>query len=181
MKWLVVAGALVALVACDAPWAGPSMPDGARALSLEQFGFHGPFDTGPDIAASTSLAQVRDMVVAHALEYHPGGDVCGPYTGIPDPCWRQIADQPGRVYLAVVIDYSCNADTEESAAIGGNTLYFIHWVGNPRGPCTAAMAIPNWRLYSAAGSDLPSAGVLTVRLLFEGSAQGRVDTQVVLS
>jgi len=174
--------AITVVHACDAPWAGPSLTDGSRPLNLAELSLRGPFDVGPDIIASTSLAQVRDQVIFRAMGSRRTEDqVCQKYGADADPCWDQQTDQPGRVYVAVIINYECASTSKEASAIGGHTLYFIHWVGDPSGVCSASMAMPTWRLYSASRSDLPGSGTLSVRLLFQGAAPGGIETEVQLT
>jgi hypothetical protein len=136
----------------------------------------GPFGVGPDVAASTSLATLRDEVVARA-----GQLACEQYPNHTDPCWRLIPDQPAGVYIAVIINYACRADSKEAVAIAGSTLYFIHWIGNAQGPCNAALARPEWRLYWASRNDLPASGTVTVRLELQGTGHGEVDATVPLT
>jgi hypothetical protein len=183
MKRFVIVLAIVLLQGCDAPWAGPTLPDGSHALNLTELSVRGPFDLGPGIIASTSLAQVRDQVISHAMgiRRRTVEETCQKYQTVPDPCWAQQVDRPGHVYVAVIINYECTSSSKDASAVGGHTLYYIHWVGNPQGVCSASMAQPNWRLYSASRSDLPSSGILTVRLVFQGSAQTDIDIQVQLT
>src|SRR6266700_6389435 len=65
-KWVLIFPAITVVQACDAPWA-PSLTDGSRPLNLAELSLRGPFDVGPDIIASTSLAQVRDQVIFRAM------------------------------------------------------------------------------------------------------------------
>ncbi|TME58356.1 MAG: hypothetical protein E6I58_03180 [Chloroflexi bacterium] len=183
MKRFVIVIAMVLVQGCDAPWAGPTLPDGSHALNLTELSVRGPFDVAPAIIASTSLVEVRDQVIAHAvgIRRRTPGEVCQAYETVPDPCWAQQVDQAGHVYVAVIINYECTSSTKDASAAGGHTLYYIHWVGSPQGVCNASMAQPMWRLYSASRSDLPSSGMLRVRLVFQGSAQGDIDTQVQLT
>ena len=181
MNRLVLAVALAALTACGAPPPnpayGPVLPNGAHALTLKQLGVIGPNDLGPDVIASTSLAQVRDAVITHARY----SQVCSTGAGPADRCWQNVPDSPGYVYVAVITNIECNRPVEETTGIGGNTLYFIHWVGQPRGVCDLMMALATWRLYSVSRSMLPSSGKLTVRLEMQGNATGAVESQVQLT
>ena len=181
MNRFLVVVALIGMAACDAPWSGPTLPDGAHEISLRQLSVQGgPFDLAPDIAASTSLSDVRQQVIAHAIrarfdEQH----VCLPAaTGL---CWGQFSQEQGVVYVAVITNYECTSAVKERTAVGGQTLYFIHWVGNPQGVCNASMAVPSWRLYSASRHDLPGTGTLKVRFELQGTEHGAIDTQVALS
>lgn len=175
---------IVGLVACDPPWAGPSFPDGAQSLNLSYVTVRGPIDVGPGVVAAISLAAVRDGVISHAMRVHESEQtVCAlnPYDAAADPCWRHMSDQPGYVYIAVITNPECTNPVKEAAALGGHTLYFIHWVGNPQGTCSAALARPSWRLYTAPRRDFPASGTLTVRLELQGTEQGSTDTRMVLS
>src|SRR5438132_1855160 len=61
MKRFVIVIAMVLVQGCDAPWAGPTLPDGSHALNLTELSVRGPFDVAPAIIASTSLVEVRDQ------------------------------------------------------------------------------------------------------------------------
>ena len=179
-SFLVIFGAVL-LTACDAPWAGPSLPAGSHTLNPVQVSLQGPFGLGPDIVAATTLSAMRDLVLAHGRDHGSGLPSCQAEPNWPDPCWTQQPDLRGRVYIAVVINYECTSATKEATALAGHTLYFIHWIGKPGGVCNASMAEPNWRLYAASRSDLPSSGTLTVRLELQGDQQQDIDSQVALS
>jgi hypothetical protein len=182
---LLIVLAVTILNACDAPLAGPTVPDGGHSLSLTTLATYGqgPFDNGQDIVASTSLETVRADVISLTMTqtHRTEAQLCTQDVH-RDLCWRQQIDRPGRLYLAVITFYQCNADTKEAAAISGRTLYFIRWIGNAKGACNASMMLPNWRLFSASRADLPSSGTLTVRLQLQG-ATDRVaaETQVELT
>jgi hypothetical protein len=184
LRFLIIL-AITIVSACDAPLAGPTVPSGGHSLSLTTLASYGlgPFANGEDIAASTSLDALRAEVVARTMSHTQSTEaqVCAQAPPL-DPCWHQQVNRPGRLYLAVITFYACNADTKEAAAISGRTLFFIRWIGKPRGVCNAAMAVPNWRLFSASRADLPSSGTLTVRLQLQG-ATDRVaaETQVELT
>lgn len=184
MKRLLVILLATLLAGCDAPWAGPSLPGGAHTVNLVELSRQGPFGfSGPDVVAGTALAQVRDGVLAHLAANGRGAQLaCQAEPDWPDPCWMRQTETGGRVYVAVIINYECNANSKDATALSGRTLYLIHWVGNPGGPngaCT--VALPNWRLYAASRSDLPSSGTLTVRLELQGSRHMDIDSQVLLS
>lgn len=183
MKRLFVVVTTILLAGCDAPWAGPSLPNGAYNVNLIELSRQGPFGFGdPDIAAGTTLAQVRDQVLAQAAANgRSAQSTCQAEPDWPDPCWMRQAETGGRVYVAVIINYECNANSKDTTALSGRTLYLIHWVGNPGGPngaCTVAR--PNWRLYAASRRDLPNSGTLTVRLELQGSRHKDIDRQVLL-
>lgn len=181
LRFLIIL-AITITTACDAPLAGPTVPSGGHSLSLTALASYGlgPFANVEDIVASTSLDALRAEVIARTTSHtqRTEAQICAPAP--PDPCWRRQVNQPGRLYLAVITFYVCNADTKEAAAISGRTLFFIRWIGQPKGVCNAAMAIPNWRLFSASRADLPRSGTLTVRLQLQGAtdrvaAESQVD------
>jgi hypothetical protein len=179
VRYLFIVLAIAALAACGAPaqpGGGPTLPNGARPLALKQLSLLGPNDVGNDVIASTSLAQVREAVIAHAhlAQY------CTANAGVADRCWGNLADESGHVYIAVVINPQCTSPTQEMTAIGGSTLYFIQWIGKPQRVCDLALMLPQWRLYSAMRSDLPKSGTLTVRLEFQGTDSSAVEAQVPL-
>jgi hypothetical protein len=181
-RWAVIILVVALAQACDPPWAGPSLPDGSRPLNLTQLSFKGPIGIGPNIMTSTSLTTLRAEVTAAI----PGTNrtqlqFCQAYLNDPDPCWTQQVDRPGRLYIAVITNPECTSPTKEASAISEHTVYFIHWAGNAQGTCSAAMAHPQWRLYSVSRGDLPSSGTLTVRLQLQGTEQGGAESQVDLS
>jgi hypothetical protein len=184
MRCCLIVLAVAIVSACDAPLSGPTVPAGGHSLSLTTLDGYGrgPFANGEDIVASTSLDSLRAEVVSRTVRQTQRAEdqVC--IEPQPDPCWRRQVGQSGRLYVAVITFPVCNADTKEAAAISGRTLYFIRWIGNPKGVCNAAMKVPNWRLFSASRADLPSSGTLTVRLQLQG-ANDRVaaETQVELT
>ncbi len=181
-KWLLIVLVITLAQGCDAPWAGPSLPDGATPLNLTLLSARGPVGIGPNIIASTSLATLRAEVIARPTGINrTGAQLCHAYVNDPDPCWTQQADRPGRLYIAVITNYSCTSAEKEASAISVRTVYFIHWVGNPQRTCMGALAMPTWRLYSASRGDLPASGMLTVRLQLQGTAQGDTESQVELS
>jgi hypothetical protein len=180
VRHLFIVLAVAALAACGAPaqpGGGPTLPNGARPLALKQLSLLGPTDAGPDIIASTSLAQVRDGVIAHSRYDR----MCTLGAGPGDRCWSQVPDEPGHVYVAVITAVECTRPTKEATGIGGSTLYFIHWIGPSQGVCNMAMVQASWRLFSVSRGDLPKSGTLTVRLEFQGSDSSAVETQVPLT
>ena len=184
MRYLLALVMIAALPACDVPWAGPGVPGGAQALDIVQLDYRGPIgiDFGPDIAASPSLTGLRQQVISKAMGHRPASDsVCTPDNSRPDPCWTQQPDVAGRLYVAVVTTPECNRAVKESAALGGHTLYFLHWIGKPDRVCNMAMARPSWRLFYVARKDLPASGTLTVRLQYQGEEQTYVETKADLT
>jgi len=179
MRWMVIVLALTVAQACDPPWAGPTLPDGSGPLNLTLLSVQGPIGIGPNIMASTSLASLRAKVISTADRTQP--QLCQAYLNDPDPCWTQQVDRQGRLYIAVITNPECTNPTKEVAATSGYTVYFIHWAGNAQRTCSAAMALPHWRLYSASRGDLPSSGTLTVRLQLQGTERGGAESQVELS
>jgi hypothetical protein len=180
VRHLFIVLAIAVVAACGtspSPAPGPTLPSGAHMLTLKQLSLLGPNDVGNDVIASTSLAQVREAVIAHAhlAQY------CTTNAGVADRCWGNLADEPGHVYIAVVINPQCTSPTQEMTAIGGSTLYFIQWIGKPQRVCDLALMLPQWRLYSAMRSDLPKSGTLTVRLEFQGSDSSAMEVQVPLT
>lgn len=178
---LLVLLALVAVQACDAPWAGPSLPGGSHPIEMTLVTADGPNDLGPGIAAGTSLEQVRKQVLAHAGLRGRPVNACVAYPYRPDPCWYGLSESPGLLYVAVLTDYECTAATKEAWAAGGNNLYFIHWIGGPNGTCNAAMAIPMWRLYSVPQAKLAMSGTVTVRLDLQGTQHSEMEVPVALN
>lgn len=180
-KWVLIVLLMTFAQGCDAPWAGPSLPDGSRPLTLALL-YAGPIGMGPNIAASTSIADLRAKVLSIPNGVNVADDWrCRSYPVRTDPCWNQQPERPDRLYIAVITNPECTNPTKEASAISGHTVYFIHWAGNPQRICNASMAQPNWRLYSASRGDLPSSGTLIVRLQLQGTEQGGAEAQVELS
>src|SRR6266699_296725 len=181
MKRLAVLLALVLVQACDAPWAGPTLPDGGHWVSFNPISYEGPRVITNDIFAASTTAELESAVLAFETSRHPGyrlDQAC------PAPCWGPVpASQPGLLYLAVATMADGCGDTrvKEGAAMAGRTLYFIHWVGVRSGSRCLAAQDARWRLLSVSTRDLPGSGTLTVRLQLQGSnsnanaAEGRVD------
>lgn len=181
MKRLAVLLALVLVQACDAPWAGPTLPDGGHWVSFNTISYEGPRVITNDIFAASTTAELESAVLAFETSRHPGyrlDQAC------PAPCWGPVpASQPGLLYLAVATMADGCGDTrvKEGAAMAGRTLYFIHWVGVRSGSRCLAAQDARWRLLSVSTRDLPGSGTLTVRLQLQGSnsnanaAEGRVD------
>ena len=181
MKRLGVGVAILLLSACDAPWDGPTLPDGSTRLSLTLITNEGPIGMSPNILASTSLSQLRGEVTSlPSGTNRTRAQLCQGYSG-SDPCWNRQVDRPGRLYLAVITTPQCTSPTKNASAIAGHTLYYIEWVGHAQRTCGAAQAWPSWSLFSASRSDLPSSGTLTVRLQFQGTAEGGVESQAALT
>jgi len=181
MKRLGVGVAILLLAACDAPWDGPTLPDGSTRLSLTLITNEGPIGMSPNILASTSLSQLRGEVTSlPSGTNRTRAQLCQGYSG-SDPCWNRQVDRPGRLYLAVITTPQCTSPTKNASAIAGHTLYYIEWVGHAQRTCGAAQAWPSWSLFSASRSDLPSSGTLTVRLQFQGTAEGGVESQAALT
>ncbi|HAC47430.1 MAG TPA: hypothetical protein DCF65_15380 [Chloroflexi bacterium] len=183
-KWLLIVVAILGAQACDRAWDGPSVPDGSRSLNLTLITALGPEGTAPNVIASTSLAQLRSQVISTALNgpVRTMNRLCQTYPELLDPCWNHQVDRPGRLYLAVItFDPPCGNAVKEASAISGHTLYFIRWVGSLQGGCSLPQGGARWRLFYAPRSDLPSSGILTIRLQQQGTAQGQIETQAKLS
>jgi hypothetical protein len=169
MKWLVIALALALTPACDAPWAGPTLPAGGDWLTFTTVSFDGPRVATNDILVASSTAELESSVLAFETNRPPGYHLD---QSCPTPCWgQQQADKPGLLYLAVATMPDGCGDTtiKERAAIAGRTLYFVHWVGARSGSRCFAAEDARWRLISVSRRDLPGPGTLTVRLQLQGS------------
>jgi hypothetical protein len=169
MKWLVIALALALTPACDAPWAGPTLPAGGHWLTFTTVSSDGPRVVTNDILVANSTAELEASVLAFETSRHPGyrlDQAC------PAPCWGLVQQyKPGLLYLAVATMPDGCGDTtiKERAAMAGRTLYFIHWVGTRSGTRCLAAEDARWRFLSVSRRDLPAAGILTVRLQLQGS------------
>jgi hypothetical protein len=163
--------------ACDAPWAGPSLPNGGHWVTYRP-SRAGPFgcNTTATVIAGNTLAEIRTKVQADCRK----SSACERQ---PSSCWQGLAEEPGNFYIAVVLFYECNRAVKDNVAVSNRTLYYIHWVGSPHGVCNAAMAVPSYSLFLVPRSELPGAGPLTVELQIQTQDQPTesIDTQVDLS
>ena len=169
--------------ACDAPWAGPTLPAGSHWLSFTTVSADGPRPTTNAILAGNSTSELESGVLALETSRQPGYPLD---QSCPAPCWGQLpADKPGLLYLAVpTMPDGCSDTTiKERAAIAGRTLYFIHWVGARSGKSCLVAEEARWRLLSVSRRDLPGPGILTVRLQLQGSRPdaNAAESQVELS
>jgi hypothetical protein len=155
---------LVAVCACDALWDGPAVPAGAQTIGYATLSELGPPATGENILASTSLADLRTMVLASSSTFTQGGQPCRAFVNDEDPCWMNIVDEPGRLYVAVATFELCYRTVKEAAAVKGQTLYFIQWIGKAQRACNLAQGMPHWRLVYVRRDSLPRSRLLTVDL-----------------
>lgn len=161
--------------ACDAPSAGPRLPAGAAWVDYTESA-PGPYGCGtrPAIVAGTSIDDIRQKVVATCSRpsacTEPGGS-----------CWQNQRDQPGYIYVAVLIMPVCTATTKDNMAASSNAIYFVRWVGHAQGVCNMMLALPPYRLFLVSRSGL-HAGVVKVELQVqtEGAATETADTEVNL-
>ena len=156
-------------LACDAPWAGPTLPAAGHWLSFTTISSEGPRVVTNAILAANSTAELESAVLASETSRQPGYRLD---QSCPAACWGRVqADKPGLLYLAVATMPDACGDTsiKERAAVAGRTLYFIHWVGARSGTRCLAAEDARRRLLSVSRRDLPGAGILTVRLQLQGS------------
>ena len=161
--------ALGTTIACDAPWAGPTLPAGGYWVSFTTVSYDGPRVATNAILAASSTAELESGVLASETSRQPGYRLD---QSCPAPCWGQLpADKAGLLYLAVATMPDGCSDTaiKERAAIAGRMLYFIHWVGARSGTRCDAAVDARWRLLSVSRRDLPAAGTL----MFDCSSRGR--------
>jgi hypothetical protein len=167
---------LVAVCACDAFWEGPTLPGGAKYVAYTVLSLQGPpSNTDIAFAADTSIAALRARVAQGTRQPD-----CYAYAISSDPCWEQIADAPGHLYVAMTYPDYCGA-VRETAALSARTLYFIDWFGRAQGPCGDARQRPHFRLLSFNRSDLPPSGPLTVDLQLQGGRTGDSKVEVTLA
>lgn len=172
---LVALMLLFAATACDAPWAGPSLPSGATHLNYT-FAGRGPVcPIAPDVVAFTNLAEIRTAAAERCNRPHACTDPA-------DECWPTVSEQPGNLYVAVLTADECNRPVKEDIAAGDRAVYFIHWIGRAQAVCNMAMAIPGYRLFLIPRSELPSSGAIKVELQVQDEVNGTsyVDTEVAL-
>ena len=163
LRFPIVAVVILAVCACDAAWDGPAVPVGARTVVYTTLSELGPTATAEDILASTSLADLRTKVLASRSTFAQGGQPCRAFANDADPCWMNLADEPGRLYVALTT-FACYRAVKETAAVKGQTLYFVHWIGKPQRVCNLMLAMPHWRLIYVRRDTLPHSGLLTVDL-----------------
>lgn len=160
---------LLTVAACSTPTLvppGPVMPNGAHPVDVTFRGV-GPYGCGaaPSIVAGPSLDAVKIPVLER----------CRSQCLTPGlACWAQLPDQPDDFYFAVYTANECNRPVQESAAVRGSTLYFIHFIGKPTGVCNAAMMQPAYRLFTSTRSVLPASGLVTVELQIQDVTSGTV-------
>jgi hypothetical protein len=130
------------------------------------------------VIAANTLAEIRTKVLADCSRRSP----CDQPPN-SNRCWQGVTEKPGNLYVAVVLLYECNRPVKDNVAVSNSTVYYVHWLGSPQGVCTAAMAIPAYRLFLVPRTELPSSGALTVELQMQTQNAGiqTLDTQVELS
>ncbi len=131
--------------------------------------------TQTGIVAGATLAEVRQKVTAACRR----DAAC---TNSAGACWQSLPEQPGDIYLAVVLLPLCTQPSKIDVAASPTTIYFAEWVGRPQGVCDMMLALPPFRLFIVPRSAL-HAGTFTVELQVQTEDRGTstVDTQVVLS
>jgi len=172
---LVLCLLAIAAPACDSPSAGPSLPSGARWIGYTEAA-PGPIGcgNGPAIVAGTSIDELRQGVAAACTR----PSIC---SQTPDGCWRDLPDQPGYVYVAVLIMPACTATTKDNVAESPRAIYVVHWTGHAQGVCNMMLALPPYRLFLVSRSSLEAGTVkVELQLQTEGSSADTADTEVEL-
>jgi hypothetical protein len=162
--------------ACGPAPAGPSLPTGAVWVDYRE-ATQGPVGcgAGPAVVAGASIDELRQKVVATCDRPAACSDTA-------TSCWQDQQDEPGYVYVAVLLTPTCNAPTKDQMAVSSSALYFVHWIGQPEGVCNMMLALPAYRLVLVARAGL-QAGVVKVELQVqtEGGGTDTVDTEVTLA
>lgn len=169
MKFAVVLCLLaLAAPACDPPWAGPGLPVGAAWVDYTESA-RGPVGcgAGPAIVAGASIDDLRQKVIATCDRPSACSDT-------PTSCWQDQQDQPGYIYVAVLLTPTCNAPTKDRMARSASAIYFVHWIGQAQGVCDMMLALPAYRLFLVSRSSF-GAGHVTVQLQVQ-TAGGGIDT-----
>jgi hypothetical protein len=167
---------LVIASACDAPWDGPTLPTGARTVAYRVVNEEGPSVYQDRIRAATSVGVLLEELLNDTRPVN----FCQLYaSSFGDPCWARVADEPGKLYVAVTSAVVCYRAVKETAALSGHTLYFIYWIGKPQNACNLALAVPHFRLLSFERKDLPASGTLTVDLQTQEDSQTSNETTEV--
>jgi hypothetical protein len=169
--------------ACDTTSGAPALPSGAHWLAssvVSQYGlarhpnYAHPSDTQSpkSILAATTLVEIRSAALAAAAPL-PALSPCETDVDVADPCWTKVSDPDGLLFLAVATPGQCRA-TKDKVALGGSTLYFIHWIGNSPGEgfCQAAIGGTGYRLFTVPMSSLPKTGTLSVELVVQDQRYG---------
>jgi hypothetical protein len=130
---------------------------------------------GASIVAGTSIDDLRQKVVATCTR----PSAC---TDPPGACWQNQQDQPGFVYVAVLVTPPCNSPTRDNMAASSTAIYFVHWIGETRGACNLMLVQPPYRLFLVSRSGL-HAGAIKVELQVqtEGGGIETTDTEVNLA
>jgi len=175
--------AVAFISACDTTSGAPALPSGAHWLSSSVVSEYGPVrqpnranpsDTrSPEsILAAATLAQIRSEALAAAGPL-PALNPCETAVDVADTCWTKTSDPGGLLFLAVATPGECRA-TKDKVALGGSTLYFIHWIGNSPGEgfCQGAMSATAYRLYAVPMTSLPKTGTLSVQLVVQDQRYG---------
>jgi len=162
--------------ACGPAPAGPSLPTGAAWVDYREAA-QGPVGcgAGPAVVAGASIGELRQKVVATC-------DRPAACTDTNANCWQNQPDEPGHVYVAVLLTPTCNAPTKDQTAVSSSALFFVHWIGQTEGVCNMMLALPAYRLVLVARAGLP-AGLVKVELQVqtEGGGTDTVDTEVTLA
>jgi hypothetical protein len=174
---------VVFISGCDTTSGAPALPTGAHWLSSSVVSEYGlapqpnhanPSDTrSPEsILAATTLVEIRSAALAAAAPL-PALSPCETDLDVADPCWTKANDPGGLLFLAVATPGQCRA-TKDKVALGGSTLYFIHWIGNSPGEgfCQAAIGGTGYRLFTVPMSSLPKTGTLSVELVVQDQRYG---------
>ena len=172
---LVLCLLAVTAPACDSPGAGPSLPSGAHWIAYTESA-PGPIGCGtrPTIVAGTGIDDLREKVVAACSR----PSICNQS---PAGCWQDLQDQPGYVYIAVLIMPACTATTKDDVAESPTAIYVVHWTGHAQGVCNMMLALPPYRLFVVSRSGLHAGTVkVELQLQTDGSSTETADTEVEL-
>jgi hypothetical protein len=162
--------------ACNAPWQAETLPPGAAWVSYTELA-PGPVGCGyrQAVVAGTSIEDLRQEVIATCTR--PSACIDS-----PNACWQNLVDQPGYVYVAVLVFPPCNSPTRDNIAASATAIYFVHWIGENRGACNLMLALPPYRLFLVSRSGLHAGAVkVELQVQTEGAGTDTVDTEVTLA
>jgi hypothetical protein len=173
---LVLCVLAMSVPACGPPPAGPSLPAGAAWVAFSEAA-HGPVGCSaePAILAAASIEELRGKVLAGCTRPSACTEPAG-------SCWQNLQDQPGYVYVALLITPTCNAPTRDGVAASSSAIYFVHWIGQTNGVCNMMLALPAYRLVLVARSAIHADPVkVELQVQTEGGGTDTVDTELTLA
>ena len=153
----VVALLLIGACACDAPWEGPTLPEGAHWIAVRAIA------SGPEncwisdaLIAGPSVDQVEARVQAACAARG-----CNKTVG----CWPGVIQPADGIFVAIYRNNAGCATTGKGGwAASPTALYAVYWEGRSGPSCGEAGMASAFVLYAVARSVLPNVRLLRVEL-----------------